>query len=303
MRVLLGGATGFIGGALRASLEADGHEVLPLGRPSSEGALATVDTATRTVDLAGIGGSLAGVDVVYALFGEPLTPTRWSPARTERIRSSRITTTDLLARTIASSEGAPPAFVVGSAVGFYGERGEEILDETSPAGRGFLPEVCRAWEAASSPAREAGARVVHVRSGIVLGPGGGALALQARLFRLGLGGALGSGRQWFPWVSLADEVGALRFAAERDDLSGPLNAVSPNPVRNRAFTASLARSVGRPARLRVPKAALVLAAGRRTTSEFLIVSQHVRPRRLEEAGYQFVLPELDEALRQALAKR
>ncbi|MCU1495131.1 MAG: Epimerase family protein [Acidimicrobiaceae bacterium] len=322
MNVLVSGSSGFIGRALVARLEARGDTVhrLERARPSSGRAApetpasgsrdpserhpgsAVIDLTTRRIDTAALpGGSLESIDAVFHLSGEPITPWRWTAAKRERIRASRVATTHAVARSIADAPGPRPVLVSMSAVGFYGERGEEILDETSAGGSGTLAEICRAWEEASAPARDAGARVVNLRSGVVLGPGGGSLRIQLPLFRAGLGGRLGTGRQWTSWISLEDEVGALLQAADDPELSGPCNATSPEPVRNAELTAALAAIVHRPALLSMPRPLLGLIAGQETTREVLCVSQRVLPGKLERSGYQFVHGALEGALAAAVA--
>jgi uncharacterized protein (TIGR01777 family) len=293
VRVLVSGARGYIGSALCARLVSAGHDVHRLVRREQGRGDALLDLPGRRIDTTGLGpDGLAGIDVVFHLAGEPITPWRWSAAKRERIRSSRVVTTDVVARALAALGPAAPTLVAMSAVGYYGDRGDDVLDETSPPGTGTLAQVCQAWEAATAPARDAGVRVVNVRTGVVLGPGGGALGLQLPLFRLGLGGPLGSGRQWTSWISLEDEVGALLHAAETPSLSGPCNATAPEPVRNSEYTAALARALHRPALLRAPEPLLTLVAGRETTAEFLCASQRVRPAALEQSGYDFVHPDL-----------
>lgn len=296
MRILLAGASGFIGGVLASSLRADGHEVVAMGRPGSERASATIDVAARALDFSDVGGDIGSFDAVYQLLGAPLVPIRWGPKRREAIRSSRLVTTDILARAIAAASSRP-TLVVGCAIGYYGIRGDELLDETSSAGSGFLADLSHSWEQAAAPARAAGARVVLCRSGIVLGANGGALKLQIPLFRLGLGARLGSGRQWTSWIALSDEVRALRFVLEHDSIEGPVNLVAPNPVTNADFTTELAAAFGKKALLSVPVAALYAATGRVTTEEFLLASQRVAPRVLQSAGFDFEHPTLDTALR------
>lgn len=301
MHALVSGSRGFIGAALSAAVRGAGHEVHRLVRTEPGPGDAVLDLATRRIDASGLGPEgLAGIDVVFHLSGEPITPWRWSAAKRERIRSSRVVTTDAVARSIAGCRDRLPALVAMSAVGYYGDRGDEVLDETSAAGSGTLAEVCRAWEAATAPARDAGARVVNVRTGIVLGPGGGSLAMQLPLFRAGLGGRLGSGRQWTSWISLADEVGVLHVAATDPSVVGPCNASSPSPVRNREFTAALGAALRRPAVLGVPRTILDLVAGTESTREVLCASQRVMPRVIEATSYRFAHPEIAGALAAAL---
>lgn len=297
MRALVSGANGYLGSALCARLASRGDVVHRLVRRDPRPGDAVLDLSARRIDATGLGpDGLHGIDVVYHLSGEPITPWRWSAAKRERIRSSRVVTTDAVARSLAALGSSAPTLVAMSAVGFYGDRGEETLDETSTPGTGTLAGVCRAWEEATSPARESGVRVVNVRTGVVLGPGGGALGLQLPLFRLGLGGRLGSGRQWTSWIALEDEVGALLHAAGTSDLSGPCNATAPSPVRNAELTRALGAAVRRPALLAVPEAVLALAVGREVTDEILCVSQRVLPAELERTGYRFVRPTLAMAL-------
>jgi hypothetical protein len=206
---------------------------------------------------------------------------------------SRVTTTRTLAETLARLRNPPPVLIAASAVGYYGDRGEEILDEGAAAGAGFLPELCAAWEAAALPAEEAGIRVVHLRFAVVLGPDGGALAKLAPLFRLGLGGPLGDGKQWMSWVSEADAVSATLFALGNPALAGPVNIASPNPVTNRAFTRELGRAVHRPVLLPAPAFALRLAFGE-MADEALLASTRAVPRRLLEAGFRFEHPTLEQ---------
>lgn len=302
MRILLAGASGFIGGALASSLKTDGHEVVAVGRPGSARAEGFIDVDSRALDLSNAGGDIGSFDVVYQLLGAPLVPLRWGPRRREAIRSSRLTTTDILARAIGEAS-QHPTFIIGCAVGYYGARGDELLDETSSPGIGFLADLSKSWEQAGAPATSAGARVVLARSGIVLGAGGGALKLQVPLFRAGLGGRLGSGRQWTSWIALEDEVRALRFVAEHQTIEGPVNLVAPNPVTNADFTHQLADALGKRAPFVVPKAALYAAAGKVTSEEFLLASQRVAPRVLQSAGFTFEHPTLDTALRAVISAR
>jgi uncharacterized protein (TIGR01777 family) len=296
MRILLGGASGFIGKALALSLEGDGHQVVALGRPTSPRSVATIDVSTRSLDLTNAGGDIGSFDVVFQVLGAPLVPWRWSPERREAIRASRITTTDIIARAIAESD-TKPDLVIGAAVGYYGSRGDEILTESSGAGEGVLADLCRAWEIAGTPAANAGARVVVARTGVVLGQAGGMLLPQLPLFRLGLGARLGTGLQWMSWISLTDHVRALRFLADRRELTGPVNLVAPRAVTNTEFTEELAHALGRRAPFTVPRAALLAIAGQETTDEFLLASQRAVPHVLEGAGFSFDFPDIAAAIR------
>ncbi len=299
MRVLLSGAGGFIGSALAEALRSRGDVVVPVTRhPGGPGEVG-FDLRAGRLDTSRLpGGTLEGVDASVHLAGAPIIG-RWTTRRQEEIRSSRIALGDLIARSLATLDRRPAVHVTGSAIGIYGDRGEELLDESSETGTGFLADVCRAWEAAAEPAAAAGVRTVAVRTGIVIGRGG-ALGPQLPLFKLGLGGRLGSGRQWVSWISLRDEVGAILHALADGELTGAVNATSPNPVRNGEFTAALARALRRPAVLAVPAGALKLALGAGPAEEMLLASQRVRPSRLLERDYRFAEPTLEEALATAL---
>ncbi|MHB1511219.1 MAG: TIGR01777 family oxidoreductase [Acidimicrobiales bacterium] len=303
MRVLLTGSNGFIGSAVASALRERGDQVLPLVHTAAREGQASFDLVEGTIDATRLpGGSLEGIDAAAHLAGAPILG-RWSASRREAIRSSRIAVGDLLARTLTALERPPAVLVSGSAIGYYGDGGEAELDEASPSGVGFLADVCRAWEASTEPARERGIRTVLIRTGIVLGPNGGALAPQVKAFRLGLGGRLGSGRQWTSVISLADEVAAILRGLDDASLSGPLNAVSPTPLRNVEFTAVLARALGRPAPFAVPAAALRLALGAGPADEMLLSSQRVLPRRLLETGFEFRHPDAASAIAWAVSPR
>lgn len=292
MRVAITGSSGFVGAALVTSLRADGHEVIRLQRGSGGGAgTARWDPASGEVD----GAALGRVDAVVHLAGENVAGGRWTAARKGAIAASRGPATLALCRSLASLPQPPAVLVSASATGIYGDRGEEQLDETSPAGSGFLADVARAWEAGAEPLRARGTRVVNLRIGMVLDPSGGALQRMLLPFRLGLGGRLGHGRQWVSWITRDDLVAAIRFALQRSDLSGPVAAVSPNPVTNREFTAALGRALRRPTILPAPAFALRLVFGEMATA-LLLSSQRVQPRRLLATGFVFAQPTLDQAL-------
>lgn len=299
MRVLLSGASGFIGSALSARLRERGDSVMRVTRrPAATGDVG-IDLDAGRLDSSRVpGGTLEVVDAAIHLAGAPIIG-RWTARREEDIRSSRIALGALLARSLAALEHRPAVLVTGSAVGIYGDRGEEVLDESSPPGSGFLADVCRACEAAAAPAAAAGIRTAAIRTGIVLGRGG-ALRPQLPLFRLGLGGRLGSGRQWVSWIALEDEVAAILRLLDDASLAGAFNLTAPNPVRNADLTAALARAVHRPAVLAVPAPALRLALGRGPADELLLASQHACPARLEEAGFEFRHPDIESALAAAL---
>lgn len=293
MLVAVTGAGGFIGRPLAAALAAGGHEVRRLVRRSTRAPDEIAwDPAAGALDRA----ALAGVEAVVHLAGESIAGGRWTASRRARIRDSRVGPTRLLAEALAALEPRPRVFVSASATGIYGDRGDEWLDESSPAGKGFLAEVARAWEGAAGPAARAGIRVVHPRTGLVLAPHGGALAAMLPVFRLGLGGPLGGGRQWWSWVSLRDAVGAIVHALGHDGVRGPFNVVAPAPVRCAAFARALGAALRRPALLPAPAFALRIVLGSGQADELLLAGQRVRPAALERSGFAFADPELGPAL-------
>ena len=244
-------------------------------------------------------GSLDGSWAAIHLSGANVADRRWTSAYREEIRASRVESTRSLATTLAALRKPPQTLLVASATGLYGDRGDELLTEDSSAGAGFLADMCREWEAAAEPAVRAGIRVAHLRFGVVLGPGRGALERMLPLFRLGLGGRLGNGRQWISWISLADAIAAVLFALDSTSISGPVNLTSPNPVTNSQFTQALGRELGRPAILTVPRFALNLALGR-MADELLLSSARVLPAKLQAAHFPFSYPKIEEALPAAL---
>ena len=292
---VVAGASGLIGRALVDALRADGWRVVRLTRRPSTGDDAAWDPDGGTIDAA----RLAGADVVVNLAGEPIGE-RWTGDRKRRIRDSRVRGTTILARAIAELPTKPRVLVNGSAIGYYGDRGDELLDEQSVAGEDFLARVCAEWEGATAPASDAGIRVVRARSGVVLAKTGGALERMLLPFRLGLGGKLGSGQQWLSWISLADEVRALRFAIDDDGLAGPVDLCGPAPVRNVELTEALGRVLERPTLLAVPTFALELMFGEMARAT-LLASQRAVPTRLTERGFAFTHATVDAALRAALA--
>ncbi|MFQ5890143.1 MAG: TIGR01777 family oxidoreductase [Gemmatimonadota bacterium] len=295
-RVLVTGSSGLIGSALVSRLTAEGHHAVRLvrRRPVGEGAV-WWDPVGGSIDAE----RLEGLDAAVHLAGENIASGTWTAERKRRIRESRVAGTRLLSKTLAARTRPPEVLVCASAIGFYGDRGDEPLDEESPAGTGFLPETCVEWEAAADPARVAGIRVVHLRFGVVLSPRGGALARMLPVFRLGLGGRLGDGRQVLSWVSLDDAVSALMYALHAADLAGPVNATAPNPVRNIAFTRALGRVLRRPTVLCVPAPVLRLALGE--LGDTLLGGARVLPVRLLESGFTFRDPEVEGALRRMLS--
>lgn len=293
MRIVISGSTGFIGSALVRSLKADGHQVVRLVR----GAVApgSDDVAWDPERGALHPEALDGADAVVNLAGEPIAE-RWTDANKRRIVESRVRGTALLARTAAASSRPPRVLVSGSAVGVYGDTGDKVVDESSPAGAGFLADVARAWEGAADPARAAGVRVAHPRFGIVISPKGGMIGRLITPFKFGAGGKVGSGRQWQSWVSLDDTVRALRFIIDVPALAGPVNVTSPYPVINEELTRTLARVLGRPSFTPVPAFAMRIVFGE-MADEVLLAGQRVVPKRLLDAGFQFHHPVLEAALR------
>ncbi|HEX8276955.1 MAG TPA: TIGR01777 family oxidoreductase [Longimicrobiaceae bacterium] len=299
LRVAVTGSTGLIGTPLVRALRADGHTVLRLvrSRPVSGGDEVYWNPALGEIDTA----ALEGVDAVVHLAGENVGQPPWTEERKRRIRDSRAQGTTLVARTLAGLSPKPRVLVSASATGWYGDRGDELLTEASGPGTGFLAEVCQTWESSADPARDAGIRVVHPRIGLVLTGEGGVLERLLTPFKLGVGGKLGSGRQWMSWVALHDVLEAIRFALRADGLSGPANLTSPAPVTNEEFTRALGHVLGRPTVLGVPEFALKLAFGQ-MADEALLSSQRALPDRLREAGFTFQYPDLEGALRVALGK-
>jgi uncharacterized protein len=309
MRIALTGSSGLLGSALITSLRADGHDLVRLVRGPAR--------ATDEVGWDPVAGELDpavlhDVDAVVNLSGAPVAAHRWSPQHKQLIRTSRVEPTTTLSLALAAAEPRPRLLLSASAIGWYGDTGEAAVDETTPAGSGYFPSVVRAWEAATEPAEQAGVRVLHLRTGLVLTSAGGLLGSGVALpggldlplltlFRLGVGGKLGNGKQWQSWISLADEVGAIRFLlAEADslDLRGPVNLTAPEPVRNSQLTAALGKALHRPTVLPVPKAALRLAIGE--FADEALASQRVLPKVLLTAGYPYQQRTIDEAIQAAL---
>jgi uncharacterized protein (TIGR01777 family) len=297
MRILVSGASGLIGSALVPVLERAGHDVLRLSRRAGPPGVVAWDPDAGRLDPSAIDG----IDAVVHLAGENIAGGRWTPARKAAIRSSRIRSTDLLARTVAGLDRPPSVFVSASALGYYGHRGDERLTESSPPGSGFLAAVCREWEAATAPAEAAGIRTVHLRIGLVLAREGGALAEMLLPFRMGLGGPLGSGRQWWSWIALEDLVRAFEHALAVPELRGPVNGVA-GAVTNREFTKTLCRVLRRPMFLPVPRFALKLLLGEMAEA-LLLASARLEPDRLRATGFRFGHAELEPALRELLERR
>ncbi|MEQ8840700.1 MAG: TIGR01777 family oxidoreductase [Acidimicrobiales bacterium] len=296
MRVLVSGSTGLIGEALVTRLAADGHEPVRLVRsaPPDDRPSVRWDPAAGTID----DDALTDIDAVVHLAGEGIAERRWTDDQKARILNSRVDGTTLLAETIAAADNPPAVFLSGSAIGFYGDRGDELLTEASAGGDGFLAHVTVEWEKATAAAASS-SRVVHIRTGIVLSGDGGALAPLLPFFKLGVGGRIGDGEQWWSWIAIDDMVGALTWLLT-SDVSGPVNLTGPAPVTNGEFTDTLGRVLHRPTLLPTPKPALWLKLGRELTEELLYASQRVAPTVLLERGYQFEHPDLESALRAAL---
>ena len=297
MRVLVSGASGLIGSELVRVLEAAGHEVVHLVRAESLAGPSRIvwDPAVGRLEAT----RFEGLDAVFHLAGEGVAQPPWTAEKKARIRDSRVASTRLLAETLARLDRKPAVFACASAIGYYGDRGDEELDETSPPGTGFLADVCRHWEAATRPAAAAGIRVVRMRFGLVLSQRGGAFARTLPMFRRGLGGRLGSGRQYVSWIMLDDVVAAIQRILADSSLDGPINVVGPNPVRNLELTQTTAGLLHRPAPLPVPAFLLRLKLGE-MADELVLVSQRVYPRRLQAAGHAFAYPELEPAIRRLL---
>jgi len=298
--VLVTGASGMIGSALAPALAAAGCAVLRLDRRPRPGG--TPGAQLKWDPAAGVIARepLEGLDAAVHLAGASLAGGRWTPARRALLVESRVGSLRLLARTLGALERPPRVLVSASAVGIYGDRGDELLSEASGPGTGFLAELAQAWEQAAEPAARRGIRVVAMRFGLVLAPRGGVLAPLLPLFRLGLGGHAGTGRQWLSWIALDDLIAALRHALADESLGGPVNAVAPGAVTNRELARVLARVLGRPAWFAAPAWALRLALGR-MADELLLASQRVEPVRLLASGFSFRFPALEPALRHVLA--
>lgn len=295
MRALVTGATGFIGRALLQRLD---HPIILTRNPDrARQQLPGVEAwIWHPPERAVCPEAFRDIRAIFHLAGESIAGARWNEAQKKRIRDSRVDGTRNLLSTLEVLPVRPAVLVCASAIGYYGDRADAVLDEQAPPGSDFLANVCREWEAEADRARGLGMRVVSVRIGVVLGKGGGALARMVPVFRAGLGGRLGSGRQWMSWIHIDDLITVLLKAAEDTRLAGPLNAVAPQPVRNADFTRALASALGRPAFLPAPRLALRLALGEVASS--LLGSQRVVPKRLLEAGYTFLYPELGAALKQ-----
>lgn len=296
MRIALTGSHGLIGRALTESLEGDGHVVVPVVRTAGGPGEVSWDLDAGRIDSDG----LEGLDGVVHLAGAGIASGRWTEEHKREVRESRTRGTALLSEALASLERPPPVLVSGSAIGYYGDRGDEVLTEESPPGDGFLPEVCLAWEAATGVAAAAGIRVAHLRTGIVLSPDGGALGAQLLPYKLGLGGPAGAGHQWMPWISIHDEVAAIRFLLDHD-VAGPVDLTAPEPATNREFAKTLGRVLHRPAVLPIPRLVTRLPLGiGPLLDDLLFSSARVLPAVLLEAGFAFGHTDLEATFRDLL---
>lgn len=299
LKIAITGSSGLVGSNLKAFLTTGGHEVVSVVRDSRK----LDDDSVFWNPAAGVldPANLEGVDAVVHLAGTSIADGRWTEERKRSIKQSRVRGTELLARTLATMKNGPRVLVSASAVGFYGDQGDEVLTEAAPSGRGFLAEVCRAWEGATKPAERAGVRVVTLRTGVVLSPAGGAIGQMLLPFKMGAGGRLGSGKQYMSWIDLDDLVGAIHHALFTVSLSGPVNATAPNPVPNATFTSALGRTLGRPTVVPVPGFAVKAAFGE-LGKEVLLWGQRVIPQKLTESGYEFFYDGVEDSLRFQLGR-
>ena len=299
LTVVITGASGLIGSNLADFLTTGGHRVIRLVRDSRQLADDSIlwNPHTGEIDVEG----LTGADAVVHLAGSSIASGRWTAARKRSIKQSRVKGTELIARTLATMSGGPRVLVSASAVGFYGDRGSERIDETELAGKGFLAEVCRAWEGAVKPAERAGVRVTTLRTGVTLSPAGGALGQMLPQFKMGAGGRLGSGKQYLSWIDNDDLIAAIHHVLMTDSIRGPVNATAPHPVTNSTFTAALGRALGRPTVMPVPALAVKAAFGQ-FGAEALLWGQRVLPRKLTESGFTFFYEGVEESMRFQLGR-
>ena len=298
-RILISGSTGLIGRSLVRRLESSGHEVVRLVRPDTRSDAAGVswDPARGVLDPSAV----EGFDAVVHLAGENIADRRWSEEQKRRIRDSRVGGTTLLSTTLANLNHPPAVFACASAGGYYGNRGDELLSDTAEPGTDFIASATKEWEEACDPAAQAGIRVVNMRIGVVLTASGGMLKRVLPIFKMGLGGRLGSGSQFFSWITLEDVIESAVWAMEKEELSGGINITSPNPLTNAEFTRALGRAVGRPAVFSVPRFALRIMQG--DLSDVVLSSLRMEPQRMLQSGFEFSQPEIDGALQWAVEDR
>lgn len=296
MRIIVSGSHGLVGSALIKALETAGHEIYRLVRhaPNSESEIEwSPDRYSIAIS------RIEGFDAVYHLAGESIASGRWNEEKKRKIRESRTKGTKLLADAVANLSQPPKTLISASAIGYYGDRGDELLTETSPPGNDFLADVCVEWEKATEHARAKGVRVVNTRFGIILDKDGGALAKMLTPFRMGIGGRIGDGKQWMSWIALEDVIGALQFVLKNESLNQPVNFVAPNPVTNAEFTKTLGNVLSRPTVFPIPEFGVRLAFGEMADA-LLLSSQRVEPRSLKQAEYEFRYSDLESALRAIL---
>ena len=297
MKILISGSHGLVGKALGSELSKGGHEIVSLVREKSE--------AASEIEWHPNQGSidserLSGFDTVIHLAGESIASGRWTDDKKRRIRESRVKGTTLLSEALARSSKPPATFISASAIGYYGDRGDELLNEESGPGNDFLAEVCLAWEKATAEAEAKGIRTVHARFGIILDQNGGALSKMLTPFRMGVGGKIGDGKQWMSWIALTDVISGLKFVLENSSISGPVNFVAPNPVTNGEFTKTLGEVLGRPTLFPMPAFAVRLAFGEMADA-LLLSSAKVEPERLKDTGYRFHFAKLHPTLENILS--
>jgi len=302
MKILVTGATGLVGSALIAALARDGHTVCRLVRPQTktEGGARSAFDVTWNPETGELGGAAVGADAVVNLGGASIADGRWTESRKKILRTSRVDATHALVTALAKMNAKPSVLVSASAIGFYGNRGDEVLTETSTPGEGFLSDVSKDWEAEALRAEMFRARVVLLRFGIILAKHGGALPKMMLPFKLGVGGRIASGQQWMPWVVLVDVVEIIKFVLAMRDVSGPINVVAPEPARNVDFTQALAGALHRPALFPAPAIALKLALGHEMAEALLLSSHRVVPAALTRIGYRFLHPQIEPALKAVL---
>jgi uncharacterized protein (TIGR01777 family) len=296
MKILIAGASGLVGSALVSKLKAEGAEVTPLVRSAARSGEIEWHPDRGSIDAP----SLEGFDAVINLAGDGIANGRWTEEKKRRILDSRVNGTRLLSETMANVSRKPATFINASAIGFYGSRGDELVDEESGPGEGFLASVCRQWESATAPAEQAGIRVVKLRLGVILTKDGGIMGSMLRPFKLGLGGKVGSGQQVISWVAMDDVVAAIDFILQNESVRGPINVVAPQPVTNEEFTGTLGRVVSRPTFMTMPAFAARLAFGE-MADEMMLSGTRVAGKVLNDAGFKFQYPELEGAVRAMLS--